>query len=194
MKKPIHIDDRLEIIGNLVVRARIFFEIWWFYEGAETRPQILETMNEYPEFFRYDSHAHFTSYVIHMAALYEKRQDTINLPSLTTELHSVDPNYVENHVTPLFLLTDSVAKKIFILRSSLFAHRSRSLTYATAFDTASVSADEMRDFTATSLQIVNHLRFIKHLPEKIFTPLPQSHIAKILKALHQLSHNNRLNP
>lgn len=46
MAKHLLIDQRLEIAGQLVVRTRIFYDIWWLYEGADTRSKIIDTMNE----------------------------------------------------------------------------------------------------------------------------------------------------
>jgi hypothetical protein len=72
MATPLPLDERIELSAQLVKRARIFHGIWFFYEGAETRPAILDTMNCYSEFFRFESHAHFVSLVVHLAALFEK--------------------------------------------------------------------------------------------------------------------------
>jgi hypothetical protein len=43
------IDERLETAGNLVVRARIFYDVWWLYEDVETRSKIVDVMNDYPD-------------------------------------------------------------------------------------------------------------------------------------------------
>lgn len=84
MQERLPLDQRLETAANLIQRARIFFDIWFVYEGAETRPAILDTMNEYPEFFRFDIHAHIVAFIVHISALFETRLDTVNFPRLTT--------------------------------------------------------------------------------------------------------------
>src|SRR5450631_2712243 len=85
MATHLPIDERLVVASQLVVRARIFHDIWRYYESAETRPGILGAMNQYSEFFRFDTHAHFFSFVVHMAGLLEGRDDTVNLPALIDE-------------------------------------------------------------------------------------------------------------
>ena len=82
MQERLPLDQRLETAANLIQRARIFFDIWFFYEGAETRPAILDTMNEYPEFFRFDPTCAFRlALIVHMAALFEKTRRHDQLPS-----------------------------------------------------------------------------------------------------------------
>jgi hypothetical protein len=78
MPHALSIDDRLERAAQLVVRSRIFYDIWFYCDGPNTRPAIINTMERFSEFFRFDPHAHFVSFVVHMAALFEKRKDTIN--------------------------------------------------------------------------------------------------------------------
>ena len=85
MPNPLPIDERLETAAQLVLRTRIFYDIWRFFEGKETRPAIIDTMRCYSEFFRFDPHAHFVAFVVHVAALFEKRNDTVNLPRLAKE-------------------------------------------------------------------------------------------------------------
>jgi hypothetical protein len=49
---PRPIEDRIERAAQLVLRSRVFFDIWLYFEGAYTRPHLLDTMNEFSEFFR----------------------------------------------------------------------------------------------------------------------------------------------
>ena len=89
MPQPLPLDERLDRAGQLEVRSRIFLDIWFYFEGKDTRPNILDTMNEFSEFFRFAPHAHFVSFVVTIAALFEKRTDTINLPQLTKEMQAL---------------------------------------------------------------------------------------------------------
>ena len=78
MKTALPLDERLDVAAQLAKRVRIFYDIWWFYDGADTRSRMLDTMNAYSEFFRFDTHAHFVSMVIHLAGLFESGNDTVN--------------------------------------------------------------------------------------------------------------------
>jgi len=181
---PLPIDERLEIAGHLVVRTRIFYDVWWFYEGSDTRPEIIDTMNDYPEFFRFDSHAHFVAFVVHLAGLFEGRDDTVSIPALVSELASsnvvsgdiVEAESLLNEARPLI-------PKIIILRSNLFAHRSASLTYAKAFEKADITANQLGHLSELALRIVNRLRLARGLVEKFFHTLSRSHVEAMLNAL-----------
>jgi hypothetical protein len=80
------VDERLEQAAKLVLRSRIFFDIWSYFESKDTRPAIIDTMNYFSDYFRFDPHAHFVAFIVHIAALFEKRRDSINLPDLAREL------------------------------------------------------------------------------------------------------------
>lgn len=185
MAKPLPIDQRLEIAGQLVVRTRIFYDIWWLYEGADTRPSIIDTINEYSEFFRFDQHAHFVSFIVHLAGLFENRGDTINLPRLVQEFGASCLVSAETiaEAEKLLSLVDALPPKVAILRNNLFGHRSASLSYADAFEKAAVSPNELRDLTDTALQIANHLLTARELKEQSFHPLPLTDVKATLNAL-----------
>jgi hypothetical protein len=82
------IDHHLERAAQLVLPSRIFFDIWFYFEGKDTRPAIIDTMQQFSEFFRFDPHAHFVAFVVHIAALFEKRGRTISLPGLAKEMEA----------------------------------------------------------------------------------------------------------
>src|SRR5258707_14629511 len=141
LPRPFPIGERLERAGQLVVRSRIFYDICFFFESAEARPVIIEVMRRFNEFFRFDPHAHFVAFVVHTAALFEKRRDTINLPSLLKEMKTANLISAQDaaEVDALLAQAKDVASKVTILRSNLFAHRSATLSYDDAFKKPSVT-------------------------------------------------------
>ncbi|MHB8697735.1 MAG: AbiU2 domain-containing protein [Sulfuricaulis sp.] len=185
MATPSPINERLETAGDLVVRARIFYDIWWLYEGADTRPQIIDAMNHYPDFFRFDSHAHFVAFVVHLAGLFETRKDTINLPGLVSELAEsklLEPSTV---VEAESILSEAMTliPKVIILRSNLFAHRSGSVSYAEAFRKADVTANQLGDLSSLSLRLVNLLLLARGLEDQIFHTVPRAYLKAMLDAI-----------
>ncbi|HWQ94275.1 MAG TPA: hypothetical protein VN418_02080 [Gammaproteobacteria bacterium] len=169
MGTALPLDERLGVAAQLVKRARISYDIWWFYEGADTRPRILDTMNVYSEFFRFDTHAHFVSMVIHLAGLFESRNDTINFGALVKEAEAdgVSKEAVDK-ANALMTEVASVPSKVAILRSNLFAHRSASLSYAEAFRKADLKPDQLRDLTVIGLRIANTLLIACGWEEQFF--------------------------
>ncbi len=185
MPNPLPIDKRLETAAQLVLRTRIFYDIWRFFEGKETRPAIIDTMRCYSEFFRFDPHAHFVAFVVHVAALFEKRNDTVNLPRLAKESKESGLIYAQDamELDALFRQATPLASKAAILRNNLFAHRSATLSYADAFKKAAVTPNELRDLTEIALKTVNRLLSVRGLNDHVFNTLPLTHADGMLKVL-----------
>lgn len=182
MATKIPLDERIDLAAKLITRARIFYDIWWFYEGEDTRSQNLYTMNRYSAFFRFDSHAHFVSLVVHLAGLFECRKDTINFNTLIKEAIASGLFATEAIDSAREKITkiQDISSKLVILRSNLFAHRSGSLSYKDAFSKADVTANQLRDITAAGLQIANLLLLARGLPEQFFYEPPRRHIEALL--------------
>lgn len=181
--KLLPINERLRTAAKLAVRTRIFLDLWFHYAGQPTRPGILGAMNEYPEFFRFDEHAHFVSGVLHLSALWEQRRDTVSLPNLSQEVAGeLRPELREALITSLSE-AQVTARKVCILRSNLFAHRSAVLSYAAAFELCRLTADELLALSDRSLTIANLLLGSRNLPQEAFTPLPVAHLSSMLTAI-----------
>ena len=82
---PLPFDEKIATSCHLSVLARRFFDMWWLYESSDSKPQIVDAIRRYPEFFRFDSHAHLVSAVGHLSMLFESRQDTVNFGALIRE-------------------------------------------------------------------------------------------------------------
>lgn len=189
MATPFPFDERIELITQLIKRARIFYDVWWFYEGAETRPRILGTMNRYSEFFRFDIHAHFVSLVVYIAALFENRRDTVNFPALIEEAEAaklLPPGALDQAKTAFAEIHD-VLSKVAILRSNLFAHRSASLSYEEAFQKADITPNQLRDLTEAGLHIANIFLVARGRSEQFFHELSRKYIEALLDDLAKKS-------
>ncbi|MCP3957381.1 MAG: hypothetical protein GY719_05975 [bacterium] len=187
MKKQISmpLDEKLRIIGQLVTRARIYFDIWWLYEGADTRPKYLEAMNKFPEFFRFDSHAHFVALVMYLSQLTESRHNTLNLCALVREAKDsglIPASEIASAEADLQAVR-RIASGVATLRSNLFAHRSAKISYEEAFQKAAISPDQLRDLTETALDVVNTLRRSSSLEERIFHTDSAEHAEALLKSI-----------
>ena len=125
------------------------------------------------------------AYVVHTAALFEKRRDTINLPSLTKEAKegNLIPADVAVEVESLLSRAKPVAIKVTILRNNLFAHRNAAMGYDEAFKRAAVTPDQLRELAQTALQIVNKLLLARARNEHFFNELARKDADKMLKAL-----------
>jgi|SRR6266496_2636470 len=192
MPRLLPIDERLERAAQLVVRTRIFYDLWLYFEDKHP-PAIFDVMEDFSEFFRFEPHAHFVAFVVHIAALFEKRRDTINLPSLAKEMKAANLISAQGatEVDALLSQAEQLASKVIILRSNLFAHRSATLSYADAFKKAAVTSNQLRDLTETALKIANRLLVVRGLSDHFFNPLPREHAEAMLTALMQKNPNSK---
>lgn len=179
------VEVRLNTAAQLAVRARAFYEIWWTYEGADTRPLYLQSMNQHSEFFRFDSHANFVAMIVHTAMLYDKDDRTVGLSTLLNEIRerSDDATRIEDARALLEPLL-SVAKKVMHLRNNLFAHRNARFSYKDVFDQAAISPNQVRDLIDAALKIANKLLVAIDSPEQFPNPYVSQHIRSLLENLN----------
>ncbi len=176
--------EDIDLVGHLAVRARVFLDIWWIYEGAPTRGKYLEAMNRFSEFYRFDPHAHFVAMVMYLSQLFESRSDTLNLPFLIQKASSEGITVaVIDQARSVLEAARPLVSKLMILRSNLFAHRSAKLSYAEVFDLAEITADQLRDLSGSSLRVVNLLGRAVGVGEKLVHALSPAHAEAVLQAL-----------
>jgi hypothetical protein len=183
--QPLSLNVRLDRIAQHIVRARLFFDLWFYFEGQGTRPQIIETMREYNEFFRFTPHAYLVTYIIYMAGVFDKRKDTINLPKLVREVgkNGTLTALEISAVNGLLAKANRIANKVAILRHGAFAHRSAHISYNDVFTLADVKPDQLRDLTDIALEATNHLLSAQKLQKQHFTSLPREAAHAMMEVL-----------
>ena len=82
----IGLDRRLEIVTQQIIRAKVYFDIWWFYKSPETRPQIIKKMNDFSEFYRFDEHAHFVAMIIHCGVIWDRSTRIVSLKKVAVDI------------------------------------------------------------------------------------------------------------
>ena len=178
-------DEKLGTAGDLIVLARRFFDVWWLYESVDSRPIILKALNRFPEFFRFDGHAHLVAMVTHLASLFENRRDTINFQALLQEA-------VQNNLVSSAALTEAqntlqavahLRPKVAILRSNLFSHRSASVSYDEAFRLAAITPFQLRDLTDAGLSIASTLLVAIGQKECFYLPGTPEQLGAMLDTL-----------
>jgi hypothetical protein len=179
------INDRVRRAVQLVLRARIFFDIWFYFEAKETRAGILNTMQEYSEFFRFMPHAHQVAFIVTIAALFDKRADTISLPHLVREMtqNKKLSQHIQAELNELLDKAKPLESKVTVLRHKAFAHRSARTAYDDVFKEAKVTARQMRDLTEIALQIANKLAEATGVSRGFFNELPREDAVRIMQAL-----------
>ena len=168
-----------------VIRARLFLDLWFYFEGADTRPQIFGTMEEYNEFFRFTPHAYLVAYVIYIAGAFDTRRGTISLAHLVPEVRAAGQLKGQGaaDVDALMAKAESIAAKVRTLRHRAFAHKDAHISYNDVFKLAAVKPDQLRELTEIALKIANRLLLARGLQDQYFTELPRQAAEEMMKAL-----------
>src|SRR4051812_25367540 len=82
----IPLDERLYRASQLVIASRVYWDLWFYYDGADTPHPIVMTMQGFNEYFRFTPHALLLAFTVYTAAVFERRKDTMNLPTLAKEM------------------------------------------------------------------------------------------------------------
>jgi hypothetical protein len=183
--QPLPLNERLDRIGQHIVRARLFLDLWLYFEGRATRGKIINTMREYNDYFRFTPHAYLVSYVIYVAGVFDKTRGTISLATLIREMKtaSILKTLDVATVDALMVQAKPLAEKVAILRHKAIAHRSAHLSYNDVFKMAAVTPDQLRDLTEIALKIANPLLLVRGLQEQDFVKAPREAAEAMMKDL-----------
>ena len=177
-----NLETKLDTLIQLVLRARCFFDFWWIYEGAPTRAKNLDAMNKYSEFFRFDPHAQQVAFTVYLCQLFESKPKTLNINGALREAKARNlPQNTIAEVEHLLQEAEPIVKKLVIIRSNLFAHRSLSLDYKTAFEKADITPNQIRRLCEIGLNTVNLLRVVLGQDQYEFSDLPTEDLSRLLK-------------
>lgn len=193
--QPLPLNERLDRIGQHIGRARLFLDLWFYFEGRASRANILETMRAYNEFFRFTPHAYFVTYMIYIAGVLDKRRDTIGLASLIHDVKAAGGLKAPDATTVSALLAQAkpIAEKVAIPRHKAFAHRSAHVSYNDVFKMAAVRPDQVRDLTEMAMDIASRLLLARGLRDQHFTKLPRESAKAMMKTLASGEKADRLN-
>jgi AbiU2 len=182
------IKDRVDRAVQLVLRARILFDIWFYFEAKETRSPILDIMQAYSEYFRFMPHAHQLAFIITFAVLFDRSRNTISLHHLVREMtrNKQLSQQAQAEVNELLDKVKPLEAKIVVLRHKAFAHRSAHTSYDDVFRKAKVSATQMRELTETALLIANKLAEAVGVNIGFFNELPREDAARMMRTLMKI--------
>lgn len=188
-QKQLSLGQRLDRLGQHIVRARLFLDLYLYFEEHHSRQVIVETMREYNEFFRFTPHAYLVSFGIYIAGVFEKRRDTINFGAIIRDMTAAGDIQGSHKSTIEMLMTKakSSADKATILRHNAFAHRTSKMSYDDVFDLAKISPSELRELTDVALDLFNSLAIVRGQKVQDFTDLPIEAAKSMMEALANAS-------
>jgi hypothetical protein len=142
-------------------------------------------MNRYSEFFRFDSHAQEVAYTTYLCQIFEDRSKTLNIPNVMKEARTKGISATYMTVAEKALKEGlPIWKKLVVLRSNLFAHRSASLNYSQVFKKASITPNEIRRLAELGLEAINSLRTALAQKDYEFSTLPGEDLKELLEEIN----------
>jgi hypothetical protein len=147
----------LDEVKEAVDDASRNFDIWWVYRAKGSHEQYVDVLNQYPLFFETAIHAHFVALFIALYRVFETRPDTMNVSGVLGLLQRHLSGQEKHQVDDLIKKAKPLWVKVAIVRSEVFAHRSKTLTVEKSLDKAKLSPNELRELIGLCKKIVNCL-------------------------------------
>lgn len=148
---------RIDTLARLTERSRSYFDIYKFIEGADTRPHIIDEMNDYASFFQLHSHVYRFALFSELDILFSLNRKHLNFRTIIKESKSEisDPCYEQLNV--LLKESELTASKVKILRNKAFAHRDPVIDFNVAFKEAQITLNEIEQLIAYAKEIAGIL-------------------------------------
>ena len=168
----IPVSERLEVLTQQIIRSRIYYDLWWFTAGGESRPKIIDVLNELPDYFRFSEYGHFVAMIIHSANVFDTTRGTISLPRLARDV--LDSSRYEAHqeIAAEVRRLCVAARGILKIRNKAIAHRSELDDYSEVFKQAGVQPNSLPVMMSSWLVTANQLREINGLSPAGFRDVP----------------------
>lgn len=150
---------KVEDLTQQVIRAQIFFDLWWRLTG-EPMEKHIEGMNLHPDFFRFARHGFLIAMVTQLMKPFDRRRDALSINSLLGSGHADRPSLAAAKVDIDRELKSRlpVVAKVKLLRDNCFAHRSMQSSYDEVFKAAAIRPSDIKDLIETALAVINRIR------------------------------------
>jgi AbiU2 len=183
VSNKLSLDTRLEVLTQQIVRARIYYDLWWLVTGSPSRELIIDQLNQFSDFFRFDNHAHFVSLIVHCTTVWDKNPNAISLPKLAGEI--LEPQRFSDHNATRLKISEleKGAAGLLKIRHNAVAHRNAVMDYAGVFEQANVIPDQIPTMLTEWLEVTNLLRQLKEMQPQCFRETPLCDFQKLILKL-----------
>ena len=134
--------ESLDSLAQSLIEASLSFDIWWEITNLETGSDFIIELDRYSLFLRQSLDAHFQRLIITLYRIFETNKKTTNIPNLIKELTET---------------INQTWKKIVILRSNVYGHRSKKLLLSDSFNKANIKPNELELLIVRSQTLLRHL-------------------------------------
>ena len=177
------VEQRLETLTQIIIRARIYYDFWWFLEGQESLPNIIDTLNDFPDFFRFARHSYFVSMIVHSAVVWDKGRGKISLEQIASAVLDCQRYPAHKEIASNIAQLKEEAKGLVAIRHGAIAHRSSTESYAKVFERAGVISNTIPSMLLKCLEIANQLREQRSLVTADFLDTPLQNLQTLVHRL-----------
>lgn len=154
-----NIEEQIKEIERDLIEVDISYQIWRSYKNPENRDLYQKTLKRYQTFFRSIIDAQFMSVIVSLNRLLERSEKTTNLVNLRSQITSEMDIPVKTNINldSLELILQEKFKKLVILRSNVFAHRSRKKDISDLYKKAGISPNLLDESIKCAQEFYNEL-------------------------------------
>jgi len=151
--------EQLNILFEILFNARSNYDVWWIYVNKDDRLKYFRVQFHYKEFFETIGRANITTVIIELYKLFDKSNKALSLNKIIKDAQRI--NIIDkkdfDKLREIMRQAESLWKKIAILRSNLFAHRSKIDTKKEIYRIANITPNQIKELTELGLEILNYI-------------------------------------
>jgi len=156
-----------KILKDLIISAcgaKAHYEIWWALVN-KARPNLVPILNAHNDFFRASADAHYTSFFVYLAHLFDKRSDSA---SISTYLKVAETSFDEKSLQQFEKRYSALASRAVPLlkaRHKTIAHIDAIQNENDVFKPLNITWNEIHDVILDTSIFVKDLAIFQGYPE-----------------------------
>lgn len=149
--------EQLPDILDELRETQQFFSVWRAFTNPENLAAFETTVDRYPLFFDSVVRANFSGVIVALYRIYDGDSRSKSLRQLYADSKSLDifEPKIAQKAADLELGIQNTWKKVCILRSNVFGHRSAKLSPELAFEKADLTPDDLAAMIKSGQQLFN---------------------------------------
>ena len=150
------IEQLPDILGELR-EVQLFFSVWRAFTNPQNLATFEPTIQRYPLFFDSVDRATFAGVIVALYRIYDGRPKSKSLRQLYADANSLNimAPQIAQRAADLELDIQNTWKKVCILRSNVFGHRSAKLSPDLAFEKAGLTPDDLAAMIKNGQRLFN---------------------------------------
>ncbi|WP_237247667.1 hypothetical protein [Sideroxyarcus emersonii] len=180
-----------KVYGDLINSAsgaKTHYEVWWA-QASRARPEYVGVMNRHSDFFRASYHAHYTSFFVCLAHLFDRRTDSSSIPTFFTAVRPTIAPTTLQALEARFEVLAKRARPLVEVRHKTVAHIDAKLTEKDVFAPLSITWNEIREIIYDTCRFVEELNPTQMTPDvgQIGIPRDERLIEATMKLIRELA-------